>query len=160
MRWVKDTFPPRARDRWLFRTVRLSMSTLAGMARTLVATGMDSEEFMFATTRAAAPRSGVTCSAAGSTASSSAGAGAAGASGAAAGGGAAGVGGCSSVGLGAVLVGGGGPGMRGSPTSVPVSSTAGGPGSTAGAGGAVRTSPVVVSVTLGGVSSAAERSEE
>src|SRR4051812_23591047 len=40
-------------------TMRLSVSSLAGTARTLVAVGTVSEAFMFLTTLAAAPRSGV-----------------------------------------------------------------------------------------------------
>src|SRR3954469_2826818 len=59
MRWVKDTFPPRERARWLLMTMRLSASSLAGTARTLVAVGTVSEAFMFLTTLAAAPRSGI-----------------------------------------------------------------------------------------------------
>src|SRR4051794_40622343 len=39
-------------------TMRLSASSLAGTARTLVAVGTVSERFMFLTTAAAAPRSG------------------------------------------------------------------------------------------------------
>src|SRR4051812_10412853 len=58
MRWVKDTFPPRERARWLLMTMRLSASSLAGTARTLVAVGTVSETFMFLTTAAEAPRSG------------------------------------------------------------------------------------------------------
>src|SRR3954465_7897083 len=58
MRCVKETFPPRERARWLFMTMRLSASSLAGTARTLVAVGTVSETFMFLTTAAAAPRSG------------------------------------------------------------------------------------------------------
>src|SRR5437763_3508748 len=58
MRWVKETFPPRERARWLLMTMRLSASSLAGTARTLVAVGTVSERFMFLTTAAAAPRSG------------------------------------------------------------------------------------------------------
>src|SRR4051794_14082453 len=42
-------------------TMRLSMSSLAGTARTLVAVGTSSEASMFVTTRAAGPRNGVTC---------------------------------------------------------------------------------------------------
>src|SRR3954453_6306295 len=59
IRWVKDTFPPRERARWLLMTMRLSASSLAGTARTLVAVGTVSEAFMFLTTLAAAPRSGI-----------------------------------------------------------------------------------------------------
>src|SRR5215207_2012173 len=39
MRCVKETFPPRARARLELMTTRLSISSLAGMARTLVAVG-------------------------------------------------------------------------------------------------------------------------
>src|SRR3954449_13582969 len=59
MRCVKDTLPPRERARWLLITMRLSTRSLAGTARTLVAVGTVSEAFMFLTTAAAAPRSGV-----------------------------------------------------------------------------------------------------
>src|SRR5690242_4561763 len=59
MRWVKDTLPPRERARWLLMTIRLSASSFAGTARTLVAVGTVSEAFMFLTTLAAAPRSGL-----------------------------------------------------------------------------------------------------
>src|SRR3954471_4206011 len=59
MRWVKETFPPRERARWLLITMRLSASSLAGTARTLVAVGTVSETFMFLTTAADAPRSGL-----------------------------------------------------------------------------------------------------
>src|SRR5256885_1099760 len=59
MRCVKETLPPRDRARWLLITMRLSASSLAGTARTLVAVGTVSEAFMFLTTAAAAPRSGV-----------------------------------------------------------------------------------------------------
>src|SRR3954453_2101696 len=59
IRCVKETLPPRERARWLLMTTRLSASSLAGTARTLVAVGTVSEAFMFLTTLAAAPRSGV-----------------------------------------------------------------------------------------------------
>jgi hypothetical protein len=39
MRCVNDTLPPRARLRWLLMTMRLSIMSLAGMVRTLVAVG-------------------------------------------------------------------------------------------------------------------------
>ena len=39
MRWVKETFPPLARFMWLLITMRLSIISLAGMVRTLVAVG-------------------------------------------------------------------------------------------------------------------------
>ena len=56
MMCVKETLPPRARFRWLLMTMRLSISSLAGTARTLVAVGTSSEDSMFVTTRAAGPR--------------------------------------------------------------------------------------------------------
>ncbi len=59
MRWVKETLPPRERDRWLLSTTRLSISSLAGTARTEVAVGTVSDPSMLVTTRAAGPRSGV-----------------------------------------------------------------------------------------------------
>src|SRR3954447_840884 len=58
IRWVNETLPPRARARWLLMTMRLSASSFAGTARTLVAVGTVSETFMFLTTLAAAPRRG------------------------------------------------------------------------------------------------------
>ena len=57
MRWVNDTLPPRARARWLLRTMRLSMSSLAGTARTLVAVGTARLASMLTTTREDGPRS-------------------------------------------------------------------------------------------------------
>src|SRR6478736_9948816 len=57
MRWVKLTFPPRPRARWLLMTMRLSTISLAGTARTEVAVGTSSEASMLVTTRAAGPRS-------------------------------------------------------------------------------------------------------
>src|SRR5436305_9927099 len=56
MRWVKLTLPPRPRSRWLLITMRLSASSLAGTARTLVAVGTVSDSSMLATMRAAIPR--------------------------------------------------------------------------------------------------------
>src|SRR6185503_21250435 len=53
---------PRARRRWLLMMIRLSASSLAGTARTLVAVGISSEACMLLTTRAAAPRSTEACS--------------------------------------------------------------------------------------------------
>src|ERR1044072_3345324 len=58
MRWVNDTLPPRPRRRWLLTTTRLSMSSLAGIARTLVAVGTARLASLLVTTRPAAPRSG------------------------------------------------------------------------------------------------------
>src|SRR4051812_36476289 len=58
MRWVNDTLPPRPRRRWLLMTTRLSISSLAGMARTLVAVGTARLASMLVTMRAAAPRRG------------------------------------------------------------------------------------------------------
>src|SRR6478672_6249389 len=62
MRWVKLTLPPRLRWRWLLMTTRLSMSSLAGTARTLVAVGTARLLSMLVTTRAAGPRSGTVSS--------------------------------------------------------------------------------------------------
>src|SRR5438067_13232974 len=58
MRCVKLTLPPRPRERWLLITMRLSTSSFAGTARTLVAVGTVSDWSMLATIRAAMPRSG------------------------------------------------------------------------------------------------------
>src|SRR4051794_5828183 len=58
MRWVNETLPPRLRLRWLLITMRLSMSSFAGTARTLVAVGTWRLASMFVTTRAEAPRRG------------------------------------------------------------------------------------------------------
>src|ERR1700754_2789007 len=55
--WVKEILPPRVRLSWLLMTTRLSIISLAGMARTLVAVGRSSDCDMFLTTAAAAPRS-------------------------------------------------------------------------------------------------------
>ena len=55
---VKETLPPRARLRWLLITVRLSIMSFAGIARTLVAVGTLSEASILCTTRLATPRSG------------------------------------------------------------------------------------------------------
>ena len=57
MRCVNDTLPPRPRRRWLLMTIRLSASSLAGTARTLVAVGTARLAVMLVTVRAAAPRS-------------------------------------------------------------------------------------------------------
>src|SRR6476646_8291355 len=59
IRWVNETLPPRARDRWLLITIRLSQSSLTGTDRTEVAVGTLSESSMLATVRAGAPRSTV-----------------------------------------------------------------------------------------------------
>src|SRR6185312_14322810 len=59
MRWVNDTLPPRARERWLLMTIRLSQSSFTGTERTEVAVGTDNESSMLATVRAGAPRSTV-----------------------------------------------------------------------------------------------------
>ena len=59
IRWVNDTLPPRPRCSALLMTVRLSMSSLAGTARTLVAVGTARLASMLVTTRAAGPLSGV-----------------------------------------------------------------------------------------------------
>src|ERR1700759_5342885 len=54
--WVNEILPPRVRLSWLLITTRLSIISLAGMARTLVAVGRSSDCDMFLTTAAAAPR--------------------------------------------------------------------------------------------------------
>ena len=59
IRCVKEIFPPRVRRSWLLITRRLSASSFAGTARTLVAVGTFSDASMFFTTADAAPRSGV-----------------------------------------------------------------------------------------------------
>src|SRR5207302_11206051 len=59
IRWVKLTLPPLVRDRWLFRIVRLTSSSLAGTWRTLVAVGTPRLASMLETMRAPAPRIGV-----------------------------------------------------------------------------------------------------
>src|SRR4051812_21888800 len=56
IRWVKDTLPPRARLRWLLMTIRLSISSLTGTCRTLVAVGTERLASMFCAVRAGAPR--------------------------------------------------------------------------------------------------------
>ena len=62
IRWVKLTLPPRLRLRWLLMTTLLSMRSLAGTTRTLVAVGTLRLASMLVTVRAAAPRSGCTLS--------------------------------------------------------------------------------------------------
>jgi len=62
IRWVNEILPPRVRLRWLLMTIRLSIISLAGMARTLVAVGTSSDADMFLTTVAVAPRSTCTSS--------------------------------------------------------------------------------------------------
>src|SRR5919107_3648767 len=57
MRWVYEIFPPRVRRSWLLITSRLSASSFAGTARTLVAVGTSSDASMLRTTAEAAPRS-------------------------------------------------------------------------------------------------------
>src|SRR6476620_8532375 len=59
MMWVNDTLPPRARDRWLLMTIRLSHSSLTGTERTDVAVGTVRLASMFCAVRAGAPRSTV-----------------------------------------------------------------------------------------------------
>ena len=44
--WVNETLPPRARFKWLLMTVRLSIINFAGIARTEVAVGTESEASM------------------------------------------------------------------------------------------------------------------
>ena len=61
IRWVNETLPPRPRRRWLLITMRLSISSLAGMSRTLVAVGTTRLLAMFEAVRAAVPRSRFRC---------------------------------------------------------------------------------------------------
>ena len=55
---MNETFPPRLRAKWLLMTVRLSIMSFAGIARTLVAVGTDNDASILATTRAPTPRIG------------------------------------------------------------------------------------------------------
>ena len=64
---VKETFPPRPRFRWLLITVRLSIINFAGIARTDVAVGTESDASMLCTTRALTPRIGSSAAAPGVT---------------------------------------------------------------------------------------------
>ena len=57
MMWVKETFPPRPRARWLLMTTRLSKRSFTGSERTLVAVGTVRLSSMLVTTRAAPPLS-------------------------------------------------------------------------------------------------------
>src|SRR5919112_1221923 len=59
MMCVNDTLPPRARARWLLITILLSMSSLTGTERTLVAVGTVRLASMFCAVRPGAPRSTV-----------------------------------------------------------------------------------------------------
>src|SRR4051794_41943384 len=65
MRCVKLTLPPRARRRWLLMTMRLSIISFAGIVRTLVAVGIESDASMFVARDFAIPRSGTTVSSVG-----------------------------------------------------------------------------------------------
>src|SRR3954449_1181054 len=56
MMCVNDTLPPRARARWLLITMRLSINSLTGTDRTLVAVGTARLASMFCAVRAGAPR--------------------------------------------------------------------------------------------------------
>src|SRR5690606_34069700 len=56
IRWVNETLPPRPRFKWLLMTIRLSISNLAGIVRTLVAVGTARLASMLVAVRAAAPR--------------------------------------------------------------------------------------------------------
>src|SRR5690606_37925478 len=66
MRWVKEILPPRLRRKWLLMTMRLSMSSFAGIVRTLVAVGTERLRSMFFASVRVIPRSGVTSSTASS----------------------------------------------------------------------------------------------
>src|ERR1700712_5050862 len=65
MRCVKETLPPRARARLELITTRLSMSSLAGTARTLVAVGTSRLVTMLVAIALAGPRSTETVSSSG-----------------------------------------------------------------------------------------------
>src|SRR4029079_13738235 len=69
MRCVNETLPPRARRRWLLITIRLSIMSLAGIVRTLVAVGTVRLASMLAARDLLMPLSGTTV-ASGSTAGS------------------------------------------------------------------------------------------
>ena len=62
---MNETLPPRPRLRWLLITVRLSIISFAGTARTLVAVGTVKEPSIDCTTLAATPRKGSTVEAPG-----------------------------------------------------------------------------------------------
>src|SRR3954469_25291804 len=62
MRCVNETLPPRARLRWLLMTMRLSIISLAGTVRTLVAVGTLRDASMLVASVLLMPRSGVTVS--------------------------------------------------------------------------------------------------
>src|SRR5438477_13137571 len=134
MMWVNDTLPPRPRRRWLLMTVRLSMRSFAGIARTLVAVGTARLASMFVTTRAAAPRNGeVAASPVGATAGFAAGFSSAVAAGLAADSGAGALGSTAGGGLGGAGLLSDGPGVR----------------SGLGSGAAVRGAPLVAGPSLG-----------
>src|SRR6478735_3917099 len=65
MRCVKETLPPRARARFELMTTRLSMSSFAGMARTLVAVGTSRLVTMLVAMALAGPRRTETTSSSG-----------------------------------------------------------------------------------------------
>src|ERR1700730_13030331 len=54
--WVNEILPPRVRLSWLLITTRLSIISLAGIARTLFAVGSSGVIDLFFTTASAAPR--------------------------------------------------------------------------------------------------------
>src|SRR3954452_7827822 len=62
MRWVKETLPPRARARLELMTTRLSISSFAGTARTVVAVGTLRLWSMLVAIALAGPRSTETVS--------------------------------------------------------------------------------------------------
>src|SRR5690349_15778246 len=65
MRWVKETLPPRARARLELMTTRLSIRSLAGTARTLVAVGTSRLVTMLVAMALAGPRRTETTSSSG-----------------------------------------------------------------------------------------------
>src|SRR6478736_4383636 len=62
MRCVKLTLPPRVRAMWLLITMRLSIMSLAGTVRTLVAVGTEIDSSMLAARVFGMPRRTVTWS--------------------------------------------------------------------------------------------------
>ena len=62
MRCVKLTLPPRVRAMWLLITIRLSIMSLAGIVRTLVAVGTVRDSSMFAARAFGIPLRAVTVS--------------------------------------------------------------------------------------------------
>src|SRR6478609_2680192 len=105
MRCVNDTLPPRPRARCALMSVRLSIRSLAGTARTLVAVGTWRLASMLTTTRAEGPRSFSTVAPGAAAGAGAAGLAAAGAFAAAGAGAAVGFAGAAGAGLGGAAFG-------------------------------------------------------